>query len=88
MSKSYVTVAQVATDSSRESGKRRLDSESAMMAHEASAEDQMQSDLVADDQAAVIPTVLRKFMCYTHVSADARTLSSDPGRKIRRAEIR
>ena len=78
MSKSYVTVAQVATDSSRESGRRRLDSESAMMAHEASAE----------DQAAVSTTVLRKFMCYTHVSADARTLSSDVGRKIRRAEIR
>ena len=88
MSKSYVTVAQVATDSSRESGRRRLDNESDMMAHEASAEDQMQSDLVADDQAAVSTTELRKFMCYTQVSADARTLSSDAGRKIRRAEIR
>ena len=88
MSKSYVTVAQVATDSSRESGRKRLDSESAMMAHEASAENQMQSDLVADDQAAVSTTVLRKLMCYTHFSADARTLSSDAGRKIRRAEIR
>ena len=88
MSKSYVTVAQVATDSSRESGRRRLDSESAMVAHEASAEDQIQSDVVADDQAAVSTTVLRKLMCYTHFSADARTLSSDAGRKIRRAEIR
>lgn len=65
MSKSYVTVAQVATDSSRESGRRKLDSESAMMAHKASAEVQMQSNLAVGDQAAWSTTLLRKFMCYT-----------------------
>jgi hypothetical protein len=52
MSKSYVTVAQVATDSSSESEKRKLDSESAMMAYQTGAEDEMQSDFVAHGQPA------------------------------------
>jgi hypothetical protein len=64
MSKSYVTVAQVATDSSSESEKRKLDSESAMMAYQTSAEDEMQSDFVADSQMAQSTTELRKLTCY------------------------
>jgi hypothetical protein len=64
MSKSYVTVAPVAIDSSSESGRRKFDNEGAIMADEAIAEDQTQSNRVAGDQAGWSTTGLRKFPCY------------------------
>lgn len=47
MSKSYVTVAPVAIDSSSESGRRKFDSDIAMMAYERSTKDWNRPDLVA-----------------------------------------
>jgi hypothetical protein len=64
MSKSYVTVAQVAIRSSSESGRRKFDNEIAMMACEMSAEDWSQSALVTGGQAAQSTTELTKFKCY------------------------
>jgi hypothetical protein len=64
MSKSYVTVAQVAIFSSSKSGRRKFDNEIAMMAYDMGAEDWSQSALVTGGKAAQSKTELTKFKCY------------------------
>jgi hypothetical protein len=64
MSKSCVTVAQDVIDISSESGRRKFDSEIAMMACEESTGDWNWSDPVTGDQAAWSTTGPRKLSCY------------------------
>jgi hypothetical protein len=77
MSKSYVTVAQVAIDSSSESGRRKFDSEIAMMACEKGLKTGV--DQILSRMVKLLGVRLNsQSSCATiQVSIDARTQSSN-----------